>query len=52
MITTMEAREPYSQRTGDTRRIHSRCVTALLNETIHALAQVPENKRDEIYFDV
>ena len=51
-ITAMEGRELYSQRIGDARRIHSRCATALLNETIHALAQVPENERDEIYFDI
>lgn len=33
-------------------RIHGACVSALLRETIEALARVPESKRDEIIFEI
>lgn len=34
------------------RRIHSRCVAELLRETLRAFARVPEDKREEITFEI
>lgn len=33
-------------------RIHGACVSALLRETLAAFARVPEDRRDEITFEV
>ena len=34
------------------RRIHGRCFSQLLRQTIEALARIPEDKREEVYFDI
>ncbi len=39
---------PESQK----QRIHSHCVTELLQQTLAAFAQVRKDKQDQIYFDI
>ena len=34
------------------RRVHARCVAALIRETLAAFTRVPEDRRDEITFEI
>ena len=33
-------------------RVHNRCVTAQVREVLRLMARVPEDERNEIYFDL
>ena len=43
---------PIGTPEGDKRRVHTACVAQLIRETLAAFARVPEDKREELTFEI